>query len=178
MFLSLSLQDLQSDLSQAKLDLSAATTRYQHESEVLLLSKVATETTNQRLEVDLKAARAEIASLRSTVAQMAADSAAVQCQLDATKVCGVGRVCVCVCVCVCVGVCVCVCVCGCVCVCVCVGVGVCVCGCGCVCDHNNYPDSCSHLQLLASGYKLVIVWPHLWFRVIVGVKVWRLPTTC
>ena len=53
---------------------------------MLRLAKNALQRSHDDLDSNLIAARTEITSLKSTVAQMAADASGIQCQLDATKV--------------------------------------------------------------------------------------------
>ena len=57
-----------------------------HEVEMLQLSKSSLQRSHDQIEGELTAARAEVTSLKGTVSQMAADSSAIQCQLEATKV--------------------------------------------------------------------------------------------
>ena len=77
---------LESELSTAKQKLLETTHSYEHEMEMLKISKSALQRSHDDLEASLKEARSEAVSLKATVAQMAADSSAIQCQLEATKV--------------------------------------------------------------------------------------------
>lgn len=56
------------------------------------LSKNALQRSHDELESNLTATRSEVASLKSCVAQMTADAAGIQCQLEATKVYALARV--------------------------------------------------------------------------------------
>ena len=80
------LKALESELSTAKQKLLETTHSYEHEIEMLKISKSALQRSHDDLEASLKEARSEAVSLKATVAQMAADSSAIQCQLEATKV--------------------------------------------------------------------------------------------
>lgn len=80
------LKALESKLSAAKQKLLETTHSYEHEIEMLKISKSALQRSHDDLEASLKEARSEAVSLKATVTQMAADSSAIQCQLEATKV--------------------------------------------------------------------------------------------
>ena len=60
--------------------------KYEHELEMLRLSKSALQRSTEQLESELKVSRMEVTSLKEVVARMTADASAIQCQLDATKV--------------------------------------------------------------------------------------------
>ncbi len=79
-------QSLESALAETKGNLLESTQRYEHELELLRLSKSALQRSHDQLDADLTAARNESTSLKSMVSRMAADASAIQCQLDATKV--------------------------------------------------------------------------------------------
>ena len=53
---------------------------------MLKISKSALQRSHDNLEASLREAQSEAVSLKATVSQMAADSSAIQCQLEATKV--------------------------------------------------------------------------------------------
>ena len=80
------MQTLESEVASSKRQLQESTTKYEHEIEMLRLSKSALQRSVEQLETDLKVSRMEAASLKEVVAKMSADSSAIQCQLDATKV--------------------------------------------------------------------------------------------
>ena len=84
------IKTLESELSATKQKLLETTHSYEHEVEMLKISKSALQRSHDDLEASLREARSEVVSLKATVSQMAADSSAIQCQLEATKV-GRGR---------------------------------------------------------------------------------------
>ena len=77
---------LESELSSTKKELHDSTMKYEHELEMLRLSKSALQRSAEQLESELKVARMEVTCLKEVVARMTADASAIHCQLDATKV--------------------------------------------------------------------------------------------
>ena len=72
-------QSLESELASTKKEVNDNTVKYEHELEMLRLSKSSLQRSVEQLDSDLKVSRME-------VARMTADASAIQCQLDATKV--------------------------------------------------------------------------------------------
>lgn len=60
--------------------------KYEHELEMLRLSKSSLQRSVEQLESELKVSRLEVASLKEVVTRMTADASAIQCRLDATRV--------------------------------------------------------------------------------------------
>lgn len=73
-------------MNSTKREFHDSVVKYEHEVEMLRLSKSALQRSTEQLESELKVSRMEVASLKEVVARMTADTSAIQCQLDATKV--------------------------------------------------------------------------------------------
>lgn len=79
-------QALESELTSVEKKLQESTMKYEHELEILRLSKSSLQRSVEQLDSELKVSRLEAASLKEVVARMTADASAIQCQLDATRV--------------------------------------------------------------------------------------------